>query len=100
MGRSPASDYCRRQAASPVHAELTPFPGIARDQAAEYGLIAIDANRPNGDSLLLKISEMHPAVTDEASRRIAEWVGVRVGDLLNTVKTGMLDARAQRGYRT
>jgi hypothetical protein len=81
-----------------LRAECTPVPGISRARDAEFGLIAIDANRPGTDPLLLSVGDMHPAASQAGLAACEVWVEQCLVALLTEFGQALTGALARMGY--
>jgi hypothetical protein len=85
---------------APVHAKAvaTPYIGLALDEKAPFAFIVIDANRNDGDSLLLRIHDVYPSFTSAAESFIQSWVRRRISLAMKDLHAGIAASLKQTGF--
>ena len=81
-----------------VGVQVTPIIGVADSPLERYAYIAIDANRPLGEPLLLRVDDLHPAVTQSAQTRIDDWATMVHERAAGEMRDGVLQQLRQRGF--
>lgn len=82
----------------PSESQTTPIVGVADSKSERFAFIAIDANRPNSRPLLLRIEDLHPAVTDSAEARIRSWIAEALDNALADLQHGIEGGLRGQGF--
>ena len=81
-----------------VGVQATPIIGVADSPLERYAYIAIDANRPSGEPLLLRVDDLHPAVTQAGQTRIDDWATMVHERAVLEMRDGVLQRLRQQGF--
>lgn len=73
--------------------------GIANDENERFTFIAIDANRSSVDPLLLRLDEVHPALTLSGREKFDAFVRRAVAEALRELSVGVESKLAAEGLR-
>jgi Fic family protein len=81
-----------------LQTEMTPFIGLAEDTRNPFTFIVIDANRPAGDPLRLRVDDLHPGITEAAQKLIDGWADKALRPVLAELASAMSAGLKREGF--
>ncbi len=79
-------------------ADVTPIVGVADSKGERFAFIVIDANRPQSDPLLLRVSDLHPSLTAAAEQRLQSWAEQAFERALTDVQRTIEQTLRKKGF--
>jgi Fic family protein len=80
-----------------VHTQATPFVGVADATSNPFTFIAIDASNQSPTPLMLRINDLHPAISAAAQEQIDGWARSLVTRCVGEIKRGIEGALKRQG---